>query len=80
MINLDLEPVSEFTYQLTDIKIENKQLRFNIPKEFETKICTLKKKDSTYSGTCLSNAGNTEETGEITMMLPKSRSETVEAE
>jgi hypothetical protein len=82
MINLDLEPASEFTYQLSDIDIdiEEKQLQFKIPKEFETKMCTLKQKDNAWSGTCLSNAGDAEETGEITMMLPESGTETVEAE
>jgi hypothetical protein len=70
MINLDLEPMSEFTYALSDIEIKNKQLLFKIPKEFETKLCTLKKKNGTYSGTCISTAGTADEVSEITMVPP----------
>lgn len=68
MINTDLEPVSEFTYKLTDIQISNKQLRFKIPQEFETKDCVLDWNDDAYSGTCTSTAGKPEETSEITMV------------
>jgi hypothetical protein len=70
MINLDLEPESEFTYELSDIKIKNKQLQFKIPKEYETKECTLEKENGSYSGTCISTASTTEETSEITMVPP----------
>ena len=70
MINLDLEPASEFTYQLADIHIEGRQLRFKIPKVFETKVCALQIEDGAYSGTCSSDAGAPGETSEITMVPP----------
>ena len=68
MINLDLEPSSEFTYKLSDIKISDKQLQFRIPMEYETKECTLDKENGSYSGVCGSTAGTTDETSEITMV------------
>lgn len=70
MINLDLEPASEFTDKLSDIKISDKQLQFKILKEYETKKCTLDKENGSYSGTCWSTAGPTEETSKITMVPP----------
>ena len=70
MINLDLEPTSEFTYKLKDINIKNKKIKFKIPKEFETKECILEKVKSSYSGTCSSTAGDAEEVSEITMVPP----------
>ena len=70
MINLDLEPTSEFTFKLKDIEIKKKKIQFKIPKEFETKECTLEKVKSSYSGTCRSTAGDAEEVSEITMEPP----------
>ena len=71
MINLDLEPASEFTYKLKDIEIKKKKIQFKIPKEFETKECTLEKVKNSYSGTCSSTASDAEEVSEITMEPPK---------
>ena len=71
MINLDLEPASEFTYKLKDIEIKNKKIQFKITKEFETKECILEKVKGSYSGTCSSTAGDAEEVSEITMVPPK---------
>jgi hypothetical protein len=68
MINLDLEPLSEFTYNLSDIKISDKQLQFKIPMEYETKECTLDKENGSYSGTCRSTTGTTKETSKINMV------------
>lgn len=71
MIYLDLEPRSEFTYDLSDIEISKKKLKFKIVKEFETKQCSLKFKKARYSGTCTSSVGNANEVSEITMVPPQ---------
>ncbi len=69
MINLDLEPMAEFTYQLIDIELKNNELRFKIPREHDTKECTLtKQEDGKYSGECLSNKATSGETSQITMI------------
>lgn len=70
MINLSLEPRSEHTYELSDIKAEGDSLGFKIVKEFETLECSLKKISDMYVGTCSSSVGNAEETNDITMSPP----------
>ena len=71
MINRDLEPESKFTYELSDIVINENTLTFKIPKKFETKECTLQKNEiGDYEGECRSIAGSNEEVSEITMVSP----------
>lgn len=70
MIYLDLEPRSKFTFALSDIEIGSDHLKFKIVKEFETKQCKLKYKNSQYSGTCTSNVGEADEFSKITMIPP----------
>lgn len=71
MINRDLEPESEFTYEFSDIVINENTLIFTIPKKFETKECTLEKNENGgYEGECRSIGGSNEEVSEITMLPP----------
>lgn len=71
MINRDLEPESEFTWELSDIVINKNMLRFKIPKKFETKECILQKTENGgYEGQCRSIAGSNKEVSEITMVPP----------
>ena len=71
MINRELEPESEFTYELSDIVINENTLTFKIPKKFETKECTLEKNENGgYEGECRSIAGSNEEISGITMLPP----------
>ena len=72
MINLDLEPMPDYTYQLKDIKIKNSTLSFNIPREHDTKHCTLEKQeDKSYTGKCLSDQADNGEPSKISMSPPK---------
>lgn len=71
MINRDLEPESEFTYELSSIVINENTLTFKIPKKFETEECTLQKNENGgYEGECRSKAGTNEIVCEITMVPP----------
>ncbi len=69
MINLDLEPMPEFTYQLTDIEVKAGEISFKIPQEHDIKECVLKnQEDGNYGGECLSNKAVDGETSQITMI------------
>jgi hypothetical protein len=69
MINLDLEPMPEFTYQLTDIEVKDGEISFKIPQEHDIKECTLRiQEDGRYVGECLSNKAIDGETSQITMI------------
>lgn len=81
MINMTLEPRSEFTYELYDIEIVDNNLKFKIPKEFEIEDCLLEYvDDNTYSGTCTSNAGAVNELSILTMIRPKPKLQEGQAE
>lgn len=67
MINLDMEPLSEFTYKLENILIDKEKMKFTIRKEFETKECILNKEGVGYVGTCKSSVSDSAEVSEITM-------------
>lgn len=68
MIYLDLEPMPDYTYQLTDIKLNNEKLSFNIPREYDSRICTLTKQDdNNYAGMCQSNKAVANEISHISM-------------
>ncbi len=66
-----MEPQSEFTYLLSDIKASRKKLEFKIFEEYELKECSLEYDDDSYSGTCISSAGDAEALSSITMVLVK---------
>lgn len=71
MINLDLEPMPEYTYQLIDIKVTEKKLSFKIPREHDTKHCILTKQDeSQYEGECQSDKAEAGVTSQLTMAIP----------
>ena len=71
MINLDLEPKPEYTYQLVDINLQDENLEFKIPRKHDTKQCTLSQiEDSKYSGECLSDKARNGETSQISMIPP----------
>ena len=53
---LDLQPRAKYTYELKNIRLEDKKLTFNIKKENETKTCELEKQDNDqYVGLCKSD-------------------------
>ena len=69
MINLDLEPMPEFTYQLTDVEVKTDEISFKIPQEHDIKDCVLKlQEDGKYAGECLSDKAIDGETSQITMI------------
>ena len=71
MINRDLEPESEFTYELSSIVINEKTLTFKIHKKFGIEECTLQKDENGgYEGECRSKAGDNEIVCDITMVPP----------
>lgn len=72
MINLDLEPTPDYTYQLIDIELSDETLRFKIPREYDTRDCILiKQDDSKYSGECQSDKAKDGEFSQISMSPPK---------
>lgn len=76
MVNLDLEPTPDYTYQLTDIVLEEGELKFKIPRDHDTRICSLAKlDDQSYSGDCHSDMATEGETSQI-IMIPPPDSET----
>lgn len=80
MINLDLEPMPEFTYQLTDIEVKAGEISFKIPQAHDIKDCVLKiQEDGKYAGECLSNKAIDGETSQITM-IPVSDEESVSSD
>lgn len=69
MINLDLDPMPEYTYQLTDIEVETDKISFKIPDEHDIKECVLTlQEDGKYAGKCLSDKAIDGETSMITMI------------
>jgi hypothetical protein len=67
MVNLDLEPRPDYTYQLTEINVKEKQLSFKIPgvNNHYRKCILTKQEEYKYSGECVSdNAAN----GEISLI------------
>jgi len=57
MVLPDLEPRLDFTYELKDVLISDKDLSFTIHKKNEIQKCTLQRNDKNqFSGTCLSDA------------------------
>lgn len=72
MVNLDLEPTPDYTYQLTDILVNNKTLSFKIPRDHDTRICNLEKhEDESYSGDCQSDKATEDESSQIVMIPPQ---------
>lgn len=70
MINLDLEPVADFTYQLSDIRMKNENLSFKIPGKYDTKLCSLtRQQKNKYDGVCQSDRTTTGITSQITMIF-----------
>ncbi len=69
MINLDLEPMPDYTYELVDIKYDEEQLSFNIPREHDTRKCVLTRQtESEYTGECKSNKATEGEVSQISLM------------
>jgi len=73
MVNLDLEPRPDYTYQLTEIDVKEKQLSFKIPgKNSHYRKCTLTKQEGgKYSGECVSDSAANGETSLISMERSK---------
>ena len=73
MVNLDLDPRPDYTYQLTEIDVKEKQLSFKIPGENDHyRKCTLTKLgDCKYRGECVSDNAAHGETSQISMVQAK---------
>ncbi len=73
MVNLDLEPRPDYTYQLTEIDVKEKQLSFKIPGENNHyRKCTLTKLgDCKYRGVCMSDNPANGKTSLISMVQSK---------
>lgn len=73
MVNLDLDPRPDYTYQLTEINVKEKQLSFKIPGENDHyRKCTLiKLGDCKYRGECVSDNAVHGETSQISMVQAK---------
>ena len=73
MVNLDLDPRPDYTYQLTEIDVKDKQLSFKIPGENDHyRKCTLTKLgDCKYRGECVSDNAVNGETSQISMVQAK---------
>ena len=68
MVNLDLKPRPEFTYQLKSIELDKNTISFEIPEEHDTKLCTLTvQENNEYSGECKSNKETNGKTSQLTM-------------
>jgi hypothetical protein len=71
MVNLDLEPRPDFTYQLIDINLNNEEINFKIPRKHDIKSCALKKQeDSSYKGECHSDEAKKDKFSQISMVPP----------
>jgi hypothetical protein len=56
MILPELEPQSDFTFEIKDVQIKENSLTFTIHKKNEKQQCTLQKQESSqYLGTCKSD-------------------------
>ena len=75
MINLDLEPTPDYTYQLREIKLEDGSLSFEIPRKHDVRSCTLKKNNGEYVGECISDKAKEGETSQILMIAPEAETE-----
>lgn len=70
MVNLDLEPRPDYTYQLMDIDVKSEEISFKIPRKHDTKSCTLKKQEnSSYKGECHSDKAKNGNISQISMVL-----------
>lgn len=70
MINLELEPKPDFTYQLEHIEVQGHKLKFDIPQQFDTRACQLElvpDEYPLYKGTCVSSAAQSDEKSRIVM-------------
>lgn len=71
MVNLDLDPRPDFTYQLTDIDVKDDTLSFKIPRKHDTRSCTLTKQEGdSYKGICHSDKAEDNKNSLISMQLP----------
>lgn len=71
MVNLDLEPRPDFTYQLMDIDVKSEEISFKIPRKHDTKSCILKKlENSSYKGECISDKAKNGSISQISMVQP----------
>ncbi len=73
MVNLDLDPRPDYTYQLTEIDVKENQLSFKIPGENNHyRKCTLTKLgDCKYKGECVSDNATQGEISLISMVQDK---------
>ena len=71
MINLDLEPRPDFTYQLIDVDVKSETISFKIPRKHDTKSCELtKQEDRSYKGECHSDKAKNNRNSQISMVQP----------
>ena len=69
MVNLDLEPRPDFTYQLIDIDVKSETISFKIPRKHDTKSCELtKQEDNSYKGECHSDKAKNDRSSQISML------------
>jgi hypothetical protein len=69
MVNLDLEPRPDFTYQLIDIDVKSETISFKIPRKHDMKSCELtKQEDSSYKGECHSDKAKNGRISQISMV------------
>jgi hypothetical protein len=68
MVNLDLEPTPDYTYQLEAISFVDDVLTFKIPREHDVHLCELKFDDEEFVGKCSSNKAKGGEVNQISMI------------
>jgi hypothetical protein len=80
MINLDLNPTPEYTYELKNINLKQDSLSFSIHDDYDKQDCMLEKEGGDFIGYCQSTDNETGKKSKLTMVPPPKQNESEEPE